>query len=80
MTDLSDAIVWDLRGLRCPMPLLKLKQALHKAQPGCQLSVLTSDTGAQRDIPAFLQHTPHVLLAMETRADGATQFRIQVAH
>lgn len=79
MTEMTDTVTLDLRGLRCPMPLLKLKQALHKAQPGDQLSVLTSDSGAQRDIPAFLQHSHHVLVSMEMSANGSAQFVIQVA-
>ena len=76
MTAMTDATTFDLRGLRCPMPLLKLKPALHEAEAGRRLIVLTSDSGAQRDIPAFLHHTNHQLVSLDTSADGSAQFVI----
>ncbi|MEO6698816.1 MAG: sulfurtransferase TusA family protein, partial [Paraperlucidibaca sp.] len=75
-TAMTDVITLDLRGLRCPMPLLKLKQALHRIGAGTRLTVLTSDSGAQRDIPAFLRHTSHQLVSLEASADGSAQFVI----
>lgn len=78
MMPMTDAITLDLRGLRCPMPLLKLKQYLHKAEVGTVLSVHTSDSGAQRDIPAFLRYTGHTLISLEISADGTAQFVIAV--
>ena len=67
----------DLRGLRCPLPLLRLKQGLHQRAAGVELTVYTSDTGARRDIPAFLRQAGHELLAMSESADGETCFVIR---
>ena len=39
----------DARGLRCPMPLLKLKQSLHQMNAGEVLTVMTTDPISQRD-------------------------------
>lgn len=61
----------DLRGLRCPLPLLRLKQALHLRATAEPLLVLTSDPGALRDIPAFLRQAGHTLESTEREADGA---------
>lgn len=58
------------------MPLLKLKQALHRQAAGSTLVVLTTDTGAPRDIPAFLQHTAHQLVSVDVAANGAATFII----
>lgn len=66
----------DARGLRCPMPLLKLKQALHGMQSGEELTVLTTDAGSVRDFAAFLRQAGHELLAQET-VDGDFRFRIR---
>jgi tRNA 2-thiouridine synthesizing protein A len=44
----------DARGLRCPMPLLKLKQALHGLAVDDVLSVSTTDPVSQRDFVVFL--------------------------
>ena len=53
----------DARGLRCPMPLLKLKQSLHQMNAGEVLTVMTTDPVSQRDFVAFLQRSPHSLLS-----------------
>lgn len=59
----------DARGLRCPMPLLKLKQALHGLAVDDVLSVSTSDPISQRDFVVFLGQTKHQLLINEQRGD-----------
>lgn len=59
----------DARGLRCPMPLLKLKQALHKLESGEEITVLTSDAGSIRDFQAFLKQAGHQLVAHEEQGE-----------
>ncbi len=66
----------DFRHLRCPMPLLRLKQALHALPTHTVVEVLTSDTGATRDIPAFLRQAGHRLESQVTSSDGVTHFRL----
>ncbi|MFZ5560523.1 MAG: sulfurtransferase TusA family protein [Pseudomonadota bacterium] len=61
----------DARGLRCPLPLLKLKQALHGMAHGEQIEVRTSDPGSVRDFQAFLSHAGHQLLDM---SEGEKEF------
>ena len=50
----------DLRGLHCPMPLLKTKQALSKMVSGQVIRVYATDPGSVRDFSSG-----HVLLASE---------------
>lgn len=52
----------DARGLRCPLPLLKLKQALHGMAAGEEIAVWTTDPGSVRDFQAFLRQSGHQLL------------------
>ncbi|ABC31601.1 predicted redox protein, regulator of disulfide bond formation [Hahella chejuensis KCTC 2396] len=52
----------DLRGLKCPMPLLKTKQKLNAMAAGEQLLVLTTDPGSQRDFSSYLQLSAHTLV------------------
>lgn len=59
----------DARGLRCPLPLLKLKQALHSLTTDDVLSVTTTDPVSQRDFIVFLKQTPHQLLVQEQRGE-----------
>lgn len=67
----------DLRGLRCPLPLLRLKQALHHCKTGDEVLALTTDSGALRDIPAFLRQAGHELLASSTADSGETTFHLR---
>lgn len=64
MTDTT--VQLDARGLRCPMPLLKLKQSLHGMAAGAVITVQTSDPGSVRDFQAFLKQGGHELLEMNT--------------
>ena len=53
----------DTVGLRCPMPLIKAKQALRKIEAGEYIEVLTSDPSAKADFDAMLAHLPHELVS-----------------
>ncbi|MEY1662394.1 sulfurtransferase TusA family protein [Isoalcanivorax beigongshangi] len=59
---LRDAQRVDACGLRCPLPLLKLRQALRHAPAGTELWLSADDAGAQRDVPAYLRQSPHQLV------------------
>ena len=43
----------DCRGLRCPLPVLKLEKRLPSLLPGEQLVVLATDPMAKLDIPLY---------------------------
>lgn len=70
------AIIWDsdraldLRGLACPLPVLKARKALLGLGPGERLLVEASDPLAAIDIPHFCKEAGHTLLAMERRGDA----------
>ncbi len=54
--------VVDARGLACPLPLLKAKQALNKLPSGACLQVLATDAGSERDFKTFAELSGHQLL------------------
>ena len=56
----------DLSGLKCPMPLLKAKQALNKMAAGELLRIIATDPGSVRDFEVFAQQSGHILLAAST--------------
>lgn len=45
----------DLKGYKCPMPLIKLKKALVEHGSENEFKLLLSDRGALKDVPAFCQ-------------------------
>ncbi|AFT71486.1 Protein containing SirA-like domain [Alloalcanivorax dieselolei B5] len=66
----------DARGLQCPLPLLKTRQALRHLAPGQMLRVLASDAGSARDIPAYLRQSPHDLVR-DGETEGEYEFLIR---
>ncbi|MGK0673611.1 MAG: sulfurtransferase TusA family protein [Halothiobacillaceae bacterium] len=59
----------DARGLPCPLPLLKAKQALAGLVGGQVLLVLTTDEAAPRDFAAYAEATGHRLERVESVGD-----------
>jgi tRNA 2-thiouridine synthesizing protein A len=59
----------DARGLRCPLPLLKAKMALHELAVGQLLRVLATDAGSVRDFQAYANLSGHLLVSSAER-DG----------
>ncbi len=54
-------ILVDARKLRCPLPLLKLKQGIVQAALGDEIALRATDAGSWRDVPAFIGLTKHTL-------------------
>ncbi|GHB17967.1 sulfurtransferase TusA family protein [Salinicola rhizosphaerae] len=52
----------DTTGLRCPLPLLKAKQALASMAAGELLEVVATDAGSWRDFESFVAHSRHTLV------------------
>lgn len=55
MTRHRAAVQLDVRGLNCPIPLLKTKKAMAVAAPGDTVVVLATDSDSVLDIRAFAQ-------------------------
>lgn len=53
----------DVRGLNCPLPILRTKKALAEMNSGQLLRVLATDPGAVRDFQAFARQTGNELLS-----------------
>lgn len=51
----------DLTGLRCPLPVLRVKKALGEMPAGGVLRAFATDPGAAEDIPAFIEQAGHLL-------------------
>lgn len=53
----------DVKGLNCPLPILRTKKALSEMSSGEVLRVLATDPGAVKDFQAFAKQTGNQLLA-----------------
>lgn len=47
----------DYKGLKCPMPIVKISQELPKSAVGDVVEVLTTDPGSLSDFPAWAKTT-----------------------
>ena len=63
-------LILDVKGLNCPMPLLKAKKALNELSPGSLLRVLATDPGSVKDFRVFSEQSGHKLL--ESSDDNGT--------
>jgi len=66
----------DARGLNCPLPILRAKQALKKLAAGDALDIVATDPGALADFKAFAAQTGNELLRSE-EVDGEFHFRLR---
>ncbi|MCX7758362.1 MAG: sulfurtransferase TusA family protein [bacterium] len=46
-------ILLDVKGLSCPMPLVKTKQELNKVQSGTVIKVIATDKGSVKDFQGW---------------------------
>lgn len=60
----------DLRGLRCPLPVLKTAKAVKAAAPGALFEVWTDDPGATHDFPDFCAAQGCEIIAIEEDTPG----------
>jgi tRNA 2-thiouridine synthesizing protein A len=73
---MTDPVVYDLKGLKCPLPVLKTRRRLDDLPPGALLVIETTDPLAVIDIAHFCREDGHALL--ETRPlESGHRFRIR---
>ncbi len=66
----------DVKGLKCPLPVLKANKMLRGLEAGAVLEIEATDPGAVADFKAFCETTGHILEAT-AEADGVYSFKIR---
>jgi tRNA 2-thiouridine synthesizing protein A len=66
-----NAIEVDARGLRCPLPVIRLAEAARDAPAGTRIVVLANDPAARHDIPAWCRLRDHELREMAQISEPA---------
>lgn len=62
-------IALDLRGLRCPQPVLRAKKVLRSMNAGALLTLECTDPLTVIDVPHFCNQTGNRLVTREKRDD-----------
>ncbi|MBT8261431.1 MAG: sulfurtransferase TusA family protein [Bacteroidia bacterium] len=68
--------VLDLKGLLCPIPVVKISNAIKEIEPGNVIEATATDPGVMMDIPAWCASTGNELDSME-EAGGVITFRVK---
>jgi tRNA 2-thiouridine synthesizing protein A len=72
---MSEAVLIDVRGLKCPLPVLKTARRMAPYPAGTRFHVLTTDPMAAIDFPHFCNEKGHILLA---DAREGEEFRFEI--
>lgn len=62
-------VTMDLKGLKCPLPVVKVSQQVKKMQIGQVLVAETTDPGAHADFPAWAKTSGNEILNIEKVGD-----------
>ncbi|MCG6857619.1 MAG: sulfurtransferase TusA family protein [Salaquimonas sp.] len=68
--------VLDVKGLNCPLPILRAKKTLKDMDMGATLEVLATDPGAVKDFEAFCRTTGNELVESDA-GEGLYRFVIK---
>ncbi|MDR7426620.1 MAG: sulfurtransferase TusA family protein [Armatimonadota bacterium] len=69
-------LVLDLKGLLCPIPVVKLAQAVKTVQVGDVIEATATDPGVLADIPAWCRTTGQELVSIG-REDKVIHFAVR---
>ena len=68
--------VMDLKGLPCPMPVVKVSKGIKEIQVGQVIEALTTDPGALSDFPAWARTSGNEILKTD-QSDGVIKIYIK---
>ena len=73
---MDDPVLVDVRGLKCPLPVLKTARRMGPHPAGTRFLVLATDPLAAIDVPHFCSENGHTLLA-DQREGAELRFTIE---
>jgi tRNA 2-thiouridine synthesizing protein A len=68
--------VLDLKGLPCPMPVVRISQEIMTVDVGQVVEAITTDPGALADFPAWAASTGQEILRID-QAAGEARFYVK---
>ncbi len=66
----------DVKGLNCPLPILRAKKALSAMESGQTLRIVATDPGSVKDFAAFCKQTGNPLVSS---AESAAEFTFVIS-
>lgn len=62
----------DLRGLKCPTPIIRLNEEIRSIVNGEELIAVANDRAFELDVKAWCRRTGHELRSFDADANGIT--------
>jgi tRNA 2-thiouridine synthesizing protein A len=76
MTTIAVDETLDCKGLSCPMPVVKAKEAMDAIQPGQIMELISTDKGSVKDFQAWVNQTNHDLVEQKEE-EGVFKFYVK---
>ena len=67
----------DCRGLRCPLPIIRLANSIADVPVGGRLAVVADDPAARPDIPAWCRMRGQEYLGEDAAEDGTPRYLVR---
>ena len=67
----------DCRDLRCPLPVIELARRIVEVAPGGVVGVVTRDSAARVDVPAWCRMRRHEFLGESVAPDGVARYLVR---
>ena len=64
----------DLKGLKCPFPILRLKQTLTRMETGEIVKIIGTEPGTEREVKVLCKHEGHEFLDYKQGKNDFTYF------
>lgn len=70
----------DCRGVRCPLPIIRLAQRIDEVPVGGILTVVADDPAARPDVPAWCRMRGHEYVGESVAVDGVPAYAVRRLH
>lgn len=78
MSELTGAdLELDCRGMRCPLPVIRLANAIGDVEVGQVVAVAAEDAAARSDVPAWCRMRKHEYVGEDTAPDGTPRYLVR---
>jgi TusA-related sulfurtransferase len=67
----------DCRGMRCPLPVIRLANVIDDVEVGQVVAVAAEDAAARSDVPAWCRMRKHEYLGEEPAPDGTPRYLVR---
>jgi len=70
----------DCRGMRCPLPIIRLANNIEDVAVGHTVAVVADDPAARPDVPAWCRMRGHDYVGEDTASDGVARYLVRRSH